>query len=163
MEDDLAISEGHSIWLLLGLTYSAILKHRERDLKALGISTRRSWILWGFKYIGRPATITDVSQLLNRDHLTTSQLLKRMEKEGLIKRCGDSQKRSPLKLVMTSKGEDILHRSFEKMAQIDEIMLSLNQEERGNLKSYLNRLLMEAMARSTFITPFSLKSNFNDR
>ena len=85
MEYELKLSEGHDLWFLLGISYSTVIRAREKELEPIGISTTRSWVLWGLNYIGRPATIVEMSRLLNRDYATTSQLLKRMEKEGRIR------------------------------------------------------------------------------
>ena len=91
-----------------------------------------------------------MSRLLNRDYATTSQLLKRMEKEGLIERHNNGNGRN-VKIKATAEGREITKKAFNNMAMIDSIMFSLNEEERVNLRAYLNRIYTEALGKITLM------------
>lgn len=153
MEIDLTLSGGSQLFSLLGTTYNAILRARKKELEPSGVSMRQTMALWGLKIIGRPTTVTEMSQIIDRDHQTTSQLLKRMEKEGLLERRKGSHKRSPITVVLTSKGEDAFRRTFERYEVFDEISSCLSPEEQDKLKEYLKRLREAAIAKSALYPP----------
>ena len=148
MRFDLSASNGLQVFSLLGTTYNAMLRARKNELEPMGVSLRQSTVLWGLKSVGRPMTVAEVSQIVDRDHQTTSQLLRRMEKAGLVERRKGSHKRSKITIVLTPKGEEVYDQSFEKYKIHDEIVSCLSPEEQNNLKSYLTRLRENAIARS---------------
>ena len=109
--------------------------------------------LWGLKVMGRPTTIAEISQIIDRDHQTTAQLLKRMEKEGLLERLKGPHKRSAITVVLTSKGEDAFRCTFERYEVFDEIRSCLSSEELDTLKEYLKRLREQAIAKGALYPP----------
>ena len=153
MEIDLTMTEGSQLFSLLGTTYNAMLRARKRELEPSGVSLRQTMALWGLKIMGRPATVAEMSQIIDRDHQTTSQLLKRMEKEGLLERIKGSHKRSPITAVLTSKGEEAFQRTFKRYEVFDEISSCLTPREQDILKGYLKRLRETAIAKSALYPP----------
>ena len=153
MEIDLTMSEGSQLFSLLGTTYNAMLRARKKELEPSGVSLRQTMALWGLKIIGRPTTVAEMSQIIDRDHQTTSQLLKRMEKEGLLERRKGPYKKSPIAAVLTSKGEEAFRRTFERYEAFDEITSCLSPEERDNLRTYLKRLRDKAIAKNALYPP----------
>ncbi len=153
MEIDLTMSEGSQLFSLLATTYNAILRARKKELEPSGVSMRQTMALWGLKIMERPTTVAEMSQIIDRDHQTTSQLLKRMEKEGLLERRKGSHKGSPITAVLTPKGEDAFRRTFEIYEVIDEIMSCLSTGERDNLRAYLERLREKAIAKGALYPP----------
>lgn len=153
MEIDLTMSEGSQLFSLLGTTYNAMLRARKRELEPSGVSMRQTMALWGLKVMGRSTTIAEISQIIDRDHQTTAQLLKRMEKDGLLERLKGPHKRSPITVVLTSKGEDAFRRTFERYEVFDEISSCLSSEELETLKECLKRLREQAIAKSALYPP----------
>jgi len=153
MEIDLTMSEGSQLFSLLGTTYNAMLRARKRELEPSGVSLRQTMALWGLKVMDRPTTIAEISQIIDRDHQTTAQLLKRMEKEGLLERLKGPHKRSTITVVLTPKGEDAFRRTFERYEAFDEISSCLSSEELDTLKGYLKRLREQAIAKSALYPP----------
>jgi DNA-binding MarR family transcriptional regulator len=66
----------------------------------------------------------------------------RMEKDGLIKRIHDTPKSRLLRLELTEKGLEIV-KLARKSEAIDAIISFLNKEERQQMKSVLNRILVK--------------------
>jgi DNA-binding MarR family transcriptional regulator len=141
-------SNGIQLFSLLGTTYNAMLRARKKELEPLGISLRQSSVLWGLQMVGRPMTVAEMSQIVDRDHQTTSQLLKRMEKAGLVERHKGPHKRSTITVVLTPKGEKVFNQAFDKYEVHDEIVSCLSAEEQDNLRAYLAKLREKAIARS---------------
>lgn len=145
---DAGSSDGIQVFSLLGTTYYAMLRARKRELEPLGISIKQSSVLWGLKTVGRPMTVAEMSHIVDRDHQTTSQLLKRMEQAGLVERRRGRHKRSPITVALTPKGEDIFQQAYERYEVHDEIVSCLSPEERDSLKQCLAKLREKAIARS---------------
>lgn len=147
------MSDGTKLFSLLGTTYNAMLRARKKELEPYGISLRQSMVLWILKVIGRPTTIAELSLMIDRDHQTTAQLLKRMEKDELIERLKGPHKRSVITVVLTLKGEDAYHRMYERYEVLDEISTCLSSEERETFEDYLKRLREKAIAKSALYPP----------
>jgi DNA-binding MarR family transcriptional regulator len=154
MEPDLAISEGQYLFTLLGTTFNAVMNARRKEMEPSGVSMTRSEVLWGLKAMGRPTTVAEIAQIMGRDYQTTSQLLKRMEREGLIGRHSSGRKRNPVALVLTPKGEDALKRSLERNEVVDEIMSCLSSDERDYLIACLQKLREKAVTKGALYSPF---------
>jgi DNA-binding MarR family transcriptional regulator len=150
---DLTMSEGGQLFSLLGTTYNAMLRARKKELGPAGVSLRQFMALWGLKVMGRPTTIAELSQIIDRDHQTTAQLLKRMEKEGFLKRRKGPHKRSPINVVLTAKGEDVFGLADQRSEVFDEISACLSPNERETLTVLLRRLREEAVAKSALYPP----------
>jgi DNA-binding MarR family transcriptional regulator len=152
-EIDSTLSNGSQLFSLLATTYKAILRARKKELELSGISLRRTTVLWGLKMMEGPMKVAEISQIVERDHQTTSQLLRRMEKEGLVKRRKGPHERSPVTVTLTAKGEEALNRTFERYEAFDEIVSCLSPEELGNLRTYLKKLREKAIAKSALYPP----------
>ena len=153
-EADVAMSDGQYLFTLLGTTFNAIMSARKKEMEPSGVSMTRSEVLWALKAMGRPTTVAEIAQILSRDYQTTSQLLKRMQKEGFIARRGGSDKRSPLAMVLTPVGEEALQRTLERNEVIDEIIACLSPEERDGLAACLEKVREKAVAKGALYSPF---------
>ena len=74
------------LWVLIAQTKDAILKARERDYARFGISNERRAVLWDIQNNGGQAAPVDIARNLFRELHSVTELLKRMEKDGLITR-----------------------------------------------------------------------------
>jgi DNA-binding MarR family transcriptional regulator len=146
------MSRGYRLFTLLGFTYTSMLRARKKELESSGISITRAWALWGLKAMERPATIVEMKRILGRNHQTTSQLLQRMEKEGLVKRRRDPKKRL-ITVALTARGEEALGRTYARREVIDRIASSLTPAEQDTLREYLERLQEEALAKAMAYPP----------
>jgi DNA-binding MarR family transcriptional regulator len=154
MEADITISEGQYLFSLLGATFNAIMNARKKEIEPSGISLTRHTVLWVLKAMGRPTTIAEIAQILGRDHLTTSQLLKRMESERLIEREKGTRRRNPITLMLSTEGNEALNRTLERNEVIDEIMSCLSRDEQKNLIKYLRKLREKAVTKGALYSPF---------
>jgi DNA-binding MarR family transcriptional regulator len=89
-----------------------------------------------------------MAQIMDRDHQTTSQLLRRMEKDGLVERRRGPHKASPIAAAITSKGRRTLQGALEMSQIIDDIVSCLSEDERDSLRQYLERLRESAIAKA---------------
>jgi DNA-binding MarR family transcriptional regulator len=67
-----------------------------------------------------------------------------MEKDGLIKKVKDLDRRNLVRVALTEKGKEALRQS-SKRESIHRIMSGLSQEERRQVKTSLQKLWNKAM------------------
>jgi DNA-binding MarR family transcriptional regulator len=161
------LSEERRLWRLFGVTYYALFNTKKQAIERVGIQLVRGWVLWGLKAMDRPATITEMSQILNRDRQATAQLIKRMEDDGLVERHKGPSKGSAITVSLTPKGEALINRALDSDKANGEIMTCLTSDERENLAHYLHKLRREALARSAsrsqcYPTPYASKIGLSE-
>lgn len=141
---DVPVSDEYFLlWVLVAQTKDAILKARERDYARFGISNERRAVLWDIQNNGGQATPVDIARNLFRELHSVTELLKRMEKDGLITRYKGSG-RSKIEVKLTDAGLDVFNQSLHN--ETDERIFSvLTKEERERLASYLWKLRSKAL------------------
>ena len=139
MKDITVDDQDHAMWLLCSQVHDAMARIRERDLNRSGITRIQSAVLFIVKNMKGPATPAEISRRLLRKPHSVSELLRRMEKEGLIKRAKDLKRKNQIRISLTKKGERI-NRKARNLGAIHEIVCSLSEEEQDNMKAYLTKL-----------------------
>ncbi len=127
------------LWVLLSQTRDAIVKVRERELLSQGISERHAQLLFVIKLIGRDATPAKVARWVFREPHTISEILNRMEKQGLIRKVNDLDRKNHVRIEITKKGEDEYRRSFIPRS-IPDILSVLPKGEREQFIGSLKKL-----------------------
>ena len=131
------------LWTLIAQTRDAILRAREKDYLRFGISNERRAILFTIYDCGGKCTPTKIAQRLFREIQSVSEMLVRMEKDGLItrKRTNGPNK---IEVKMTEKGRDVFDQSLH--SKTDERILSvLEESERSALSALLLRVRKRAL------------------
>ena len=144
MKTNVATDRDFKFWVLLRQTYHAIVTASENELRQIGISGRQAAVLSIVKAITVPATPAEISRWLFRQPHTVSGLLNRMEKQGLVRKVNDLERKNMIRIVITEKGEQAYQRSSE-MKVIRKILSCLSPEERDNLETYLETLRNKAL------------------
>jgi MarR family transcriptional regulator, organic hydroperoxide resistance regulator len=141
-------NEDHELWLLLNQARHAMFRAREKELGHSGISAMQAAVLTTIESIDReiPATPAEISRRLLRRAHGVSTLLDRMEKEGLIRRVKDLERRNMVRVVITEKGH-AAYRESSKRRVVHQVMASLTEDERKALRSGLMRLRDGALER----------------
>ena len=128
------------VWALLRLTRRAITKVRAKELSEYGLSPRRSTVLLIIKALGDNATPPNISRWLFQELHTVSELLNRMERDGLLKKVKDLHKKNLVRIVLTEKGHEA-YRQASKRESTRKIFASLSSEQHRQLESCLYILL----------------------
>lgn len=149
-----SFTEGFRTFALIRETFQALFEARRRELEPHGTSVMQAAALWGVGYVGRPATVAELAQILGRGHHTTAQLLRRMKKLGLLDRKKGFYKNNAVGWVLTEKGEEELHKTLDPYEVIDQIVACLSEEERNNLKNSLIKLRDTARAKTALSPRF---------
>jgi DNA-binding MarR family transcriptional regulator len=144
---DWKLTEGYQTFALLSETYHALFEARKNELEPLGVTMKRARALWCIRAMDRPTTVAEMSPVLGRDRHTTAQMLRRMEKEGLLERHEGLYKNNAAAWTLTGRGEKDLLRSLKRHEIIDEIYSVLSEEEKNSLRVCLNKLRDAAKAK----------------
>ena len=135
----------YQLWALLAETRRALLNVRRRELKPYGISPKKSALILAVEAMtDRVATPAEISRWLFREPHTVSELVTRMERQGLVSRAKDLGSKKLVRVSLTEKGREICNQS-KKLESIRRILSCLSEEEQQQLRSYLFRLRDEAL------------------
>jgi DNA-binding MarR family transcriptional regulator len=124
---------------LTHVTREAINKLRQRELYQIGIHGRRSAILLTIDLLGDNATPNAIAELLFRRRHTISDLLTKMEVEGIIKKVYDLKKKNMVRVIFTEKGRRIMQQTHNRES-IHTVMTVLSSAEQKQLHSILYKL-----------------------
>jgi len=115
------------LWLLIAQTKDALLKARHRELERFKVSYGRRAILWGIQNNGGQSTPVEIARQLFKELNSVSEMLKRMEKEGLVA-IGKRSGKSSAIVKLTKKGEEVFNQSRHN--EVDKRVLSILPKKR---------------------------------
>jgi DNA-binding MarR family transcriptional regulator len=135
--------EDFNLWIMMSQAVDASLTIRQKELDKFGISAPESAVL-GFLLLSeqlpdQKTTIVELTKWMVRSPNSISELIKRMEKKGLIKKVRNPIKKTEVKLAITEKGREIHKQSLNRKV-IHEILSSLNNEDRQNFWIILGKV-----------------------
>lgn len=135
--------EDFALWILVAQTKDAILRARQTEYVRFGISNERRTVLWIIQSYGGRATPVQIARRFFRELQSITEMLKRMEKDGLVSRHRGSG-RSKTEVRLTDKGLYILQQSLRN--EVDKRIFSvLTHEEREQLAASLWKLRTRAL------------------
>ena len=126
------------LWALIAQNRDAILRARERDYARYGISNERRAVLFIIQNSGGHATPVEIARGLFRELHSVTEMLKRMEADGLISR-HKGPGRSKIEVELTEKGLDVFKQSLHNKTD-ERIFSVLTKREREALSSILFKL-----------------------
>jgi DNA-binding MarR family transcriptional regulator len=146
MENNLTIERERQLFLLLRQTHTLIYQAIEAELRESGcVPYTQAAVLFVLKAIGEPATPTEMSRWLLREKHTVSELLSRMEKQGLVSKTKGLKGKNLVGVMLTEKGEEALRQVMMKEKTIGKIMSCLSTEEQDSLRGHLEKLRSKAL------------------
>jgi DNA-binding MarR family transcriptional regulator len=131
-------------WIWLSRTRDAVFSARRKELHRYAISARQASVMFVIQALGDKATPGEISRWLLREPNSVSEFLKRMEKDGLIKRSPDPRRRNVVRVKLTEKGIKA-HQKTTKLESIHKVMAVLSEEEIGQLIKLLEKLWYRAL------------------
>jgi DNA-binding MarR family transcriptional regulator len=134
----------YMLWVLLEQVRDAMAKARERELGSKAISSIQASVLTSIEAIGHETTAAKISRRLIREPHSVSGLLKRTEKQGLIKLVKDLPRRNMVRVAMTKKGE-AAYKHISNRSTMREIMSALSEQEKKELGNILLRLRAKSL------------------
>jgi MarR family transcriptional regulator, organic hydroperoxide resistance regulator len=132
------------LWVLIAQTKDAILRARELEYARYGISNERRAILTIVQKSGGRATPVDIARDLFRELHSVTEMLIRMEKDGLVTRRKGTGK-SRIEVGLTDKGLDVFNQSLHSETDA-KIFTALTKKQRERLSQYLWKLRRQTLA-----------------
>lgn len=126
-------------WRWLSRTRDAVFKARMKELHKHRISARQASMMFVIQSLGKRAIPAEISRWLFRESHSVSEFLIRMEKERLIRKVKDLERRNLVRVEFTEKGR----KAFELATRLDsihKIMSVLSDEERRQLEQCLSKV-----------------------
>jgi len=129
-------------------------KVRERELLTQNLSATSAAILFLVEAMGKDVTPAKISRMLLREPHSVSGILMRMEKQGLIKRAKNMERKNLIRVTLTTKGENALKQAMKKEG-VKHVLSKLSEEQRRQLKQSLTTL-KEAGMKELNLSPKAL-------
>jgi DNA-binding MarR family transcriptional regulator len=132
------------LWIMVAQTKDALLKARQRDYAQFDISNERRAVLWCIQNNGGQATPVEIARQLFRELHSVTEMLNRMNKEGLIRKYKSSGK-SRTVIKLTKKGLEVFNQSLHN--QTDKRIFSvLSEKEQEQLMACLWKVRNKALS-----------------
>jgi MarR family transcriptional regulator, organic hydroperoxide resistance regulator len=140
--DKLLLGEDYLLWILLNQTRVAVFKAREKQTGKYQYPNQAAALIIIWSRSGK-ATPTLLSRYLFLERHTASELITRMEENGLVTKKRDAILKSVVRISITDKGKEICTHHMDSVF-IGEMMSLLTIRQRAQLKSILSVLLNKA-------------------
>jgi len=144
---DLPVDQDYELWVLLAQVRETMFKARQKELQRYNISPRQSAVLFIINAIGDKVTPAEVSRWLLRESHSVSEILSRMEKQGLLRKVKNLDRKNLVGVELTEKGIEAYNQSLRRES-IHRIMSYLSDEERRQLYAILKTLRDRALRES---------------
>lgn len=145
MKEDIMPDQDYLLWALLNHVNSAMVVAREKELQPFGVSAIQVGAMIVVGTSDEPMPIKEISRWLFRKHHTTSALVSRMEKQGLVKKLQNQPKKGMVGVVLTEKGREILDQQEKQRKAIGRIVSYLSQDEQDTIIQFLRKLFEGAL------------------
>jgi DNA-binding MarR family transcriptional regulator len=142
----------HRLWWVLTQTRDAIWKARIKELHQYGLTPNRSAVLVIVQALGGEAVPSEIARWIFRTPHSVSELLIRMEKEGLIRKVSHPTNKKLVIIKLEKKALQILSHST-KRESVNEIFSVLSDREFQQLLIPLLKLRERAMKQIEIETP----------
>jgi len=129
----------YDVWILLSRVYHLIAMLRKLELSKFDILPVQSYILFVIKALGDDTTPSRVSEFVYQQRSSISDILKRMEKQGLIKKTSTPGSKKRVIVTLTEKGEKALSLSKQRKF-LHKVLSALSDEQKQQLEAGLELL-----------------------
>ena len=156
----------YDLWILLSRVYHMVAKLRNMEMNKHGILPVQAYMLFIIQAMGNETTPAELSRFAYQQRNSVSDILKRMEKQGLITKEKTSKGNRRVLVKMTKKGENVLQLSQQR-EHLHNVMSALNEEKRIQLESLLELLRDRAIEeltvyQKTVLPPSQLSKYYQD-
>ena len=132
------------LWQLIHGTLRTVDKLWDQELQKRGLSSRKAAVIRAALRLGQRATVTEISRQLFIEINTTSEQLKRMEHDGLIRKVKCLGTKNALRVEVTAKGHELY--KTETVESIQITMSVLTDKEKTELWSILSKIRQKAVS-----------------
>jgi DNA-binding MarR family transcriptional regulator len=157
----------YDTWILLSRVYHMIAKLRRLELAKYNVQPVQAYILLILQSLGGETSPTELARYAYEDKSAISDILIRMEKQGLITKTKEVNGNSRVKVKMTTKGEESLRLSAER-EYLRQVMSSLTPEKLEQLDSCLALIRDNAIGQldiqeKTIVAPSKVSKYYHNK
>lgn len=143
IKDSLSDKETLNLLMLIRWTSDIMHKVRQKELAPFGLNRFQAAVLQVIHDHGGNVKSNEIARQILRERHSTHELLRRMEKQGLIKGIDDIRRKNGVSFELTSKGLEA-YRQVVKRRIENKIFSSLSKTQRKQLTRSLRTLYSEA-------------------
>ncbi len=133
------VDKDHELYVLLQRTSKLAFKVRGKELNSNGISAMHAAVLDAVREIGHKATPAEIARRLVREPHTVSNLVNRMERQGLVRKVKDLDRKNLVRVEMTPKGENAYARLAQRISMRD-LFSHMSEDEYKQLMRNLEKV-----------------------
>lgn len=137
------LDEDYQICQLVSYAHRLLTTARQRKLKKYKLTSSTVAILTLLTDMDHAPRPIEIAKKGKRTPQTVTSILTRMEKQGLLVRIRDENKRNSFKVFLTPRGRLV----YQRITGIDtyhKILSTLSEEQRQQLKESLNQIIQAA-------------------
>ena len=139
MADSIKLTENQKSYMRMGTLMAVIDRARDLELARIGLNIPQASALYCLKVSKEPMTPMRLSRMLHKQPHTTSQLVKRMESQGLVSTKKDMKRTNWIRVSLTKKGEEAV-KGWVSATVVPDIMGSLSKKEADALYNATQKL-----------------------
>jgi len=148
MRENYALGKYYAGFALLFQTTHMIRLVATKMFKPLGISPMEVGAMRIIKGNSKPTKPIDLARLSLRRTASVSTLVNMMQRDGLVRRVKDLDRKNLVRLELTEKGEEVFQQAWDiaiTNKAIQRILRALSEEQYQQLISSLNILMEKAL------------------
>ena len=138
------INEDFRVVRLISMTNDVLRNLRKKELNRYDIHPRRIAVLRSIHALGNLARPARIAKELNRKRNTLTELLQKMENDGLVSIVGDPVNKNSHKVLLTKMGAKKLDQSKHALI-VSKVISSLSKNEQLMLTICLNKISQKAL------------------
>lgn len=157
----------YDLWILISRVYHMIAKLRNMEMAKHNILPVQAYMLYIIRAMGNETTPTELSRYVYQQRSSVSDILNRMEKQGLITKEEKIDGKGRVAVKMTEKGERALQMS-EQRVHLHNVISVLSEEKKAQLESIMEALRDKAVEefsvyQKTILPPSQLSKYYHDK
>lgn len=161
------VDKEYDLWILISRVYHMIAKLRNMEMNRYDILPVQAYILFILRAMGNETTPAELSRFVYQQRSSVSDILNRMEKQGLITKEKKLDGKGRVLVKMTDKGEKALQLS-EQREHLHNVMSVLDEKKRQQLESILELLRDKAVEefsvyQKTILPPSQLSKYYQEK
>ena len=157
----------YDTWILLSRVYHMIARLRRLELTKYNVQPVQAYILLILHALGGETSPTELARYAYEDKSAISDILIRMEKQGLITKTKEVTGNGRVKVKLTAKGEEALRLSSER-EYLRKVMSGLTPEKTAQLESCLELIRDNAISQldiqeKKIVPPSKVSKYYHDK
>src|SRR5512139_57056 len=137
--ESIELTENQKAWLRLKSLWALMERARNLELAKVDINIPQAEILYSLKTSAKPLTPSKLARTTYKQPHTTSALVHRMEKRGLVSTKRDLKRKNWVRVSLTKKGDEALKRWYATTV-VPDAFSSLSEEEVQIFRTVTDRL-----------------------